>query len=78
MTKIKNEGEKNNMIDMNNILDIAIEKDASDIHIVPGIKPTLRVKRELYTLDEFDIEIPDRAIKDFKTVGDVIAFIEKQ
>lgn len=28
--------------------------------------------------DEFDIEIPDRAIKDFKTIGDVIAFIEKQ
>jgi len=28
--------------------------------------------------DEFDIEIPDRAIKDFKTVGDVITFIEKQ
>ena len=28
--------------------------------------------------DEFDIEIPDRAIKDFKTVGDVVAFIEKQ
>lgn len=28
--------------------------------------------------NEFDIEIPDRAIKDFKTVGDVIAFIEKQ
>ena len=28
--------------------------------------------------DEFDIEIPDRAIKDFKTVGDVIAFVEKQ
>lgn len=28
--------------------------------------------------DEFDIEIPDRAIKDFKTVGDLIAFIENQ
>lgn len=28
--------------------------------------------------DEFDIEIPDRAIKDFKTVGDVITFIKKQ
>ena len=28
--------------------------------------------------DEFDIEIPDRVIKNFKTVGDVIAFIEKQ
>lgn len=28
--------------------------------------------------EEFDIEISDRAIQDFKTVGDVIAFIEKQ
>lgn len=28
--------------------------------------------------DEFDIEIPDRAIKGFKTVGDVIRFIEAQ
>jgi len=27
--------------------------------------------------DEFDIEIPDRAIKDIKTVRDVIALIEK-
>lgn len=26
--------------------------------------------------DEFDIEIPDRAIKSLKTVGDVIDFIE--
>ena len=26
--------------------------------------------------DEFDIEIPDREIKNFKTVGDVIGFIE--
>lgn len=28
--------------------------------------------------EEFDIEIPDRAIQDFRTVADVIAFIEKQ
>lgn len=28
--------------------------------------------------DEFDIEIPDRVIKDFKTVGDVMDYIEKQ
>ena len=27
--------------------------------------------------DEFDIEIPNSAIKKFKTVGDVISFIEK-
>lgn len=28
--------------------------------------------------DEFDIEIPDRAVWKFKTVGDVIEFIEEQ
>ncbi len=28
--------------------------------------------------DEFDIEIPDRAIGSIKTVGDVIALIENQ
>ena len=26
--------------------------------------------------DEFDVEIPDRSIKDMKTVGDVIALVE--
>lgn len=26
--------------------------------------------------DEFNIEIPDNSLKDFKTVGDVISFIE--
>lgn len=28
--------------------------------------------------DEFDIEIPDRVIKDFKTIGDVVDYIKKQ
>jgi len=28
--------------------------------------------------EEFDIEIPNRAISELKTVGDVIAYIEKQ
>lgn len=28
--------------------------------------------------DEFNIEIPDRKIKDFKTIGDVITFIDNQ
>lgn len=27
--------------------------------------------------DEFDVEIPDRAIRSFKTVGDVITFLKK-
>ena len=26
--------------------------------------------------DKFDVEIPDRAIKTFKTVGDVVRFID--
>ncbi len=28
--------------------------------------------------DEFDVEVPDRVIKTFKTVGDIIDFIEQQ
>lgn len=28
--------------------------------------------------DEFDVEIPDKIIKDFKTIGDVMDFIVKQ
>lgn len=28
--------------------------------------------------DELDVEIPDRMIKNFKTVGDVISFLDKQ
>lgn len=28
--------------------------------------------------DELNVEIPDRMIKNFKTVGDVIAFLDKQ
>lgn len=28
--------------------------------------------------DEFDIEIPDRVVWQFKTVGDVMKFIEEQ
>lgn len=28
--------------------------------------------------DEFDVEVPDRAIKFFKTVGDVVKFLEAE
>ncbi len=57
--------------------DIAITEDTvliADLGLNSLDLVNLAVKVE----DEFDIEIPDRAIKDFKTVGDVIAFIEKQ
>ena len=39
------------MIDMNKILDIAIAKDASDIHLIPGNPPMLRVSRKLIPVD---------------------------
>ena len=28
--------------------------------------------------EEFDIEVPDRAIMDFVTVGDIVSFLEEQ
>ena len=34
------------MIKMNELLDIAIEKDASDLHLINGLAPMMRVKRE--------------------------------
>lgn len=42
------------MVDIDKILRIAIEKDASDIHLIGGIKPCLRVRRDLIDIDDFD------------------------
>lgn len=42
------------MINIEKILSIAIEKDASDIHLTAGIKPYLRIKRDLIDIEEFD------------------------
>ncbi len=35
------------MVDIDKILNEAIRKDASDVHLISGIKPILRIKREL-------------------------------
>lgn len=35
------------MLNINKVLDEAIEKDASDVHLIYGLKPMLRVAREL-------------------------------
>jgi len=43
------------MININKILDIAIEKDASDVHLIYGLKPILRIARELKELEDEDI-----------------------
>lgn len=57
--------------------DIAITEDTFLITDL-GLNSLDLVNIACIVEDEFDIEIPDRAIKDFKTVGDVLAFIEKQ
>lgn len=43
------------MINMNKILTKAIELDASDIHLVAGRKPTLRISRNLTEMEEEDV-----------------------
>ena len=39
------------MIDIDKILDTAMEKDASDVHLICGIKPMLRIRRDLIEYD---------------------------
>jgi len=43
------------MINIDDIIKIAIEKDASDIHLVSKRKPTIRIARELIEIEEFDV-----------------------
>ena len=43
------------MLNMNKILDIAISKDASDVHLIYGLKPIMRVARELIQIEEQDV-----------------------
>ena len=39
------------MIDMDKVLRTAQEKDASDVHLICGIKPILRIKRDLVEVE---------------------------
>ena len=43
------------MVLLEKIIDIALEKGASDIHLMNGIKPILRVSRDLIEISEIDI-----------------------
>ena len=43
------------MINIDKILNTAIEKDASDVHLICGIKPNLRIRRDLIPIEECDI-----------------------
>ena len=69
LTKIIREHTRNNTITIDENTVLIADLGLSSLDLV-----NLAVAVE----DEFDIEIPDRAIKTFKAVGDVMAFIEKQ
>ena len=43
------------MIDMDKILEMAIEKGASDIHLICGNKPMLRIMRDLIPIETMDV-----------------------
>ena len=43
------------MVNINKVLTIAKEEDASDVHLIVGRKPTLRVARELKPIESEDI-----------------------
>ena len=47
------------MANMEKILDLAIEKDASDVHLICGNKPILRIARELIRIDEMNELTPE-------------------
>ncbi|MDD6012755.1 MAG: acyl carrier protein [Oscillospiraceae bacterium] len=57
--------------------DVTITKDTVLIADL-GLNSLDLVNLACIVEDEFDIQIPDREIKNLKTVGDVIAFIKKQ
>ena len=46
-------------MDMNKILDEAIKRDASDVHMVCGNKPILRISRELIPIEDMDVLTPE-------------------
>ena len=46
-------------MNMDKILDIAIEMDASDVHLIAGNKPMLRISRELKPIEEMDVLTPE-------------------
>lgn len=50
------------------ILDAAIKMDASDVHLVPDLKPCLRVKRQLEQLDKFAILTKEDTGEAFETI----------
>ena len=46
-------------MNMDKILDTAIERDASDVHLICGNKPMLRISRELVPIEEMEVLTED-------------------
>ena len=46
-------------MNIDKILNTAIERDASDVHLIAGIRPILRIKRDLVELENFDVILED-------------------
>ena len=42
------------MVDINKILEEAKQRDASDVHLICGLKPMLRISRELTSIEEVE------------------------
>ena len=61
------------MVDMDKILDTAIEQDASDIHLIAGNKPMLRIRRQLLPIEEMNVLIPEDMdeIYDYLVIGNL-------
>ena len=56
------------MLLIESIIKEAIEKDASDIHLIKGLKPILRIRRSL-------VEIPDLDALDEGDLYDIYDYI---
>lgn len=46
-------------MNINKILDTAIEKDASDVHLIVGNKPMLRIIRDLVPIEDMEVLTPE-------------------
>ena len=69
LTNIIREHTGDNSIEINEDMDLKADLGLNSLDLV---------NLACVVEDEFDIEIPDRNIKDFRTVKDVLVFIEEQ
>ena len=64
------------MINVNKVLDEAIEKDASDIHFIIENKPMLRISRELIPSENADV-LTEEDMNEIKILGRKMSEIDK-